>query len=63
MAARIDVVPESEHAFKVTVTEGPGHTVHRVNVPAAYHEKLGAGRVAAAELVRLSFEFLLEREP
>ena len=38
-------------------------TVHRVTVPASYYEKLTGRRVAVEELVRLSFEFLLEREP
>ena len=63
MTARIDVAPESDHEFRVTVTDGAGRTVHRVNVPAPYYEKLTGRRIAAKELVRLSFEFLLEREP
>src|SRR2546428_749736 len=58
MTARIDVAPESDHEFRVTVTDGAGRTVHRVNVPAPYYEKLTGRRVAAKELVRLSFEFL-----
>jgi len=63
VAARIDVTPESEHEFRVTVTEGTGGTVHRVTVPEPYYAKLTGRRVTAKELVRLSFEFLLEREP
>src|SRR5437867_553798 len=63
VAARIEVSPESDTEFRVTVTEGAGRTVHRVTVAAPYYEKLTGGRVAAKELVRLSFEFLLEREP
>jgi hypothetical protein len=63
VAARIEVSPEGDTEFRVTVTEGAGRTVHRVTVPAPYYEKLTGRRVAAKELVRLSFEFLLEREP
>jgi len=57
------VSPESEQDFRVTVTDGAGRSVHRVTVPAPYYEKLTGRRIAAKELVRLSFEFLLEREP
>ena len=63
VAARIDVIPESEHEFRVTVTEGTGRTVHRVTLSEPYYGKLTGRRVAAEELVRLSFEFLLAREP
>jgi 4-hydroxyphenylpyruvate dioxygenase-like putative hemolysin len=63
VAARIEVSPESEHEFRVTVTDGAARTVHRVTVPASYYEKLTGRRIGAKELVRLSFEFLLEREP
>ena len=62
MAARIEVTPERD-GFRVTVTEGKGSTVHRVTVPAGYCEALTGRRIPAEELVRLSFEFLLEREP
>src|SRR5213593_1751459 len=63
VAARIEVSPESEHEFRVTVTDAAERTFHRVTVPAPYYEKLTGRRIAAKELVRLSFEFLLEREP
>jgi len=63
MIASIAVSPESADVFRVTVTERETHTVHRVTVPASYYEKLTGQRVAVEELVRLSFEFLLEREP
>jgi hypothetical protein len=34
-----------------------------VSVPAGFPVSLGCGQVALEELVRASFEFLLEREP
>ncbi len=48
--------------FQVRVRVGKGESNHRVSVSAETVEALGAG-AGAAELVRASFEFLLEREP
>ena len=47
--------------FKVTV-EGLTTTTHTVIVSPTYYEKLTSERISAEELVRRSFEFLLERE-
>jgi hypothetical protein len=47
--------------FKVTV-EGLTTTTHTVIVSPAYYEKLTSRRISVEELVRRSFEFLLERE-
>jgi len=63
VAADIRVDPEGNDRFRVTVREGAGQTVHHVTVPAPYLARLTAGQVAADEVVRRSFEFLLEREP
>lgn len=54
-----------EHAgrFRVTLTEGGGETTHEVVVPKEYYDDLTGGACTADELVRASFEFLLEREP
>jgi hypothetical protein len=41
----------------------PAGTSHVVSVPAGLPVSLGCGQVALEELVRASFEFLLEREP
>ena len=41
----------------------PAGTSHQVSVPAGYPASLGCGHVDPGELVRASFEFLLEREP
>ena len=48
--------------FEVRVQVGNGATSHRVSVAGDTLESLANGR-EAAELVRASFEFLLEREP
>ncbi len=64
--AEIDVRTTSEDdgwAFQVTVSEGGSRTVHRVALTSDAYERLTGGACGPAELVRRSFEFLLEREP
>ena len=51
-----------ERTFSVTV-EDRTTTTHTVTVEPPYHQKLTGHRVSAEELVKKSFEFLLEREP
>lgn len=60
---RIDVTPMEEGHFGVQVTEGEVTTSHRVAVPPALVDDLALGEVDSEQLVRTSFEFLLEREP
>lgn len=47
----------------VEVSEGGGGTTHRVAVTSDAYERLSGGAATPEELVRRSFEFLLEREP
>lgn len=47
----------------VTIDEDGSKTMHRVTVPRAAYERLTSGKASADELLRASFEFLLEREP
>ncbi len=61
----IEVTPAQGNAqgeFDVTVRVGKGQTKHRVTVADDTLSSL-APDTEAAELVRASFEFLLEREP
>jgi hypothetical protein len=51
-----------ETTFLVTVA-GRATTTHTVTLAAAYCEKLTGGKLPPEELIRRSFEFLLEREP
>ena len=48
--------------FEVQVTEGATITIHQVSVPREMTEELG-GDIDQEELVRASFDYLLEREP
>jgi hypothetical protein len=59
---RITVTKSSDTLFEVSI-ESRTNTHHRVTVPTAYYRKLTDGKVSPEELVRKSFEFLLQREP
>ena len=57
---QITVTRQADGTFRV---QTPAGTSHQVRVPAGFPATLGCGHVAPGELVRASFEFLLEREP
>jgi len=63
MAAKIEVEKNGEGEFRVRVIEGKSETSHRVTLKAVDYERIAGGKVAPEELVRRSFEFLLENEP
>jgi hypothetical protein len=58
--AQITVTRQANGTFHV---QTPAGTSHDVSVPAGFPANLGCDQVAHEELVRASFEFLLEREP
>jgi hypothetical protein len=63
--AEINVRTTSEGepwTFQVTVSEGGSQTSHRVEVSRGDYERLAGEACSPDELVRKSFEFLLERE-
>ncbi len=57
----IEVRTLDERSFRVVV-QGGARTEHEVTVDPAYAARISAGE-ALPDLVRRSFEFLLEREP
>ncbi|MCL4691863.1 MAG: hypothetical protein KJ060_05050 [Candidatus Hydrogenedentes bacterium] len=57
----IDVKPITGDRYEVTVSQGQT-TVHEVTVAAKVHQSLTRGKVSAEDLIKASFEFLLERE-
>jgi len=63
MAATIDVRENDKGRFVVTIREGGSQTVHSVSLEDDDLRRIGGGTVSGVELVRRSFEFLLEREP
>lgn len=52
-----------ESTFRVEVSEKAGHTIHEVTCKDADLRRYGVQGVSAEQFIRLSFEFLLEREP
>ncbi len=61
----LDIQPDPNEAgtFVVTVNVADGQTTHRVTVPESFSRPLLSGSRSLEDLVRVSFEFLLEREP
>lgn len=51
-----------EAIFEVTVSNG-NQTVHTVKLSEHYYQKLTNGDMTAEELIKRSFDFLLQREP
>jgi hypothetical protein len=58
--AQITVTRQADGTFHVQTQAG---TSHNVSVPAGFAASLGCGQVTPEELVRASFEFLLNHEP
>ena len=63
MAARIEIAKTAEGEFLVRVTEGASETSHQVTLRPDHVQRIAGGEVEPIELIRRSFEFLLEREP
>jgi hypothetical protein len=63
MAWQIEVEEQKDGAFCVRVIDGRSESSHQVTVAAEDYKRLTGGNIEERELVRRSFEFLLEREP
>jgi hypothetical protein len=63
MAATIEVEHAGPDRFRVRVIENQTQTSHLVTAKHADCERITAGKIEPAELVKRSFEFLLENEP
>jgi hypothetical protein len=57
---QLTVTRQADGTFRV---QTPAGTSHEVSVPDGFPASLGCGQIAPEELVRASFEFLLEHEP
>ena len=62
MPTNISVESISDTEFQVTVSEGATQSAHRVTVRKKDYERITSGKVDPGELVKMSFEFLLEHE-
>jgi hypothetical protein len=63
MAARIEVETMGKSEYRVKIIEPGAESSHRVTLSPDDYNRLAGGKVTPEELVRRSFEFLLEREP
>jgi len=63
LEAVISITPAGPHEFGVEVTEADEATSHRVIVPPSLLEDWGLEEADSEDVVRESFEFLIEREP
>jgi hypothetical protein len=63
MASRIEAEELTSGEFRVRVIDERGESSHRVTVNPEDCKRLSGGKISPSELVKRSFEFLLEREP
>jgi hypothetical protein len=63
MASQVEVETLSGGEFMVRVIDGIGESSHLVTLNAEHYNRLTRGKIEPQELVRRSFQFLLEREP
>ena len=62
MPAKIEVEKMDASHFRVRVIEAGSESTHQVTLDAKEYGRLAGGAVEAEELIRKSFQFLLERE-
>ena len=57
----IEIAKIDEEIFEVTITKN-STTIHRVKLSLDVYKKLSNSKISKIELIKKSFEFLLERE-
>ena len=63
MSAKIEVEKLDASHFRVRVIEAGSESTHHVTLDPKDYARLAGGAVEPEELIRKSFQFLLEREP
>jgi hypothetical protein len=63
MPAKIEVEKTGGLEFRVRIIEKDSESTHAVSVKQADYARLTGAKIEPEELVRRSFEFLLDREP
>ena len=63
MPARIEVEKVDATHFRVRVVEGESQSTHQVTLDPKDRARFAGETVTSEEVIRKSFEFLLEREP
>ena len=59
----IQVETLNNNEFQVTIQENNSQSTHTVHLNDEVYQRLTDGKIGRDELIRLSFEFLLNREP
>jgi len=59
----IKIDKKDENTFQVTIEQNSSTSNHTVTLDDQYHKKLSGGIIPKEELIKKSFEFLLDREP
>jgi len=59
----IEVKRKNEQEFVVTIEEKGSTTEHAVTLDGDYYQNLTDGKITREEFIKISFDFLLEREP
>jgi hypothetical protein len=54
---------ENGWQFEVEIKEKDSKTKYQVTMDKDFYQRISAGRISPQDLVKKSFEFLLEREP
>lgn len=62
MAAKIEVKKSGDGSYEVCVIEGKSDSSHRVTLAEEDYTRLTNRNITAEDLIRRSFEFLLEHE-
>jgi hypothetical protein len=59
----IEIKKKNDQEFAVAIVEKDARTEHEVTLDEEYYQILTDGEMTKEELIKRSFEFLLEREP
>lgn len=59
----IEIKKKNDQEFAVAIVERDSRTEHEVTLDEEYYQILTDGEMTKEELIKRSFEFLLEREP
>lgn len=59
----IEIKKKNDQEFVVAIRERDTRTEHEVTLDEEYYQILTDGEITKEELIKRSFEFLLEREP
>jgi len=63
MNTKIEVEKLDETRYRVHLTDSESQSSHQVTLQAEDRNRICGARIGPEELIRRSFEFLLEREP